>query len=256
RLASMAVVGVLTAVGLLVLGVPLALGLAILAALLSFVPFLGPVVSAVPAVLVAFVESPTLALWVVGLYGAVQLVETYLVTPFIQQRAVSLPPSALLAAQILMGIMGGILGILLATPLAVSHTLAPSRRICIALLSGAIVAGGLAGLASQAHATCGDYLIVGDARQHSANGEQAMPPSHGDPAAPDRPGRTPCRGPQCSSGSGPLATPTPAPQQREQTSACILSGEQIERRPPRAAIPDETPLLLPPIARRLLRPPR
>lgn len=119
RLASMAVVAALTAAGLFALGVPLALGLAVLAGLLSFVPFLGPVVAAVPAVLVAFVERPTLALWVVGLYVAVQLVETYFITPFIQQRAVDLPPAALLAAQILMGLMAGVLGVLLATPLLV-----------------------------------------------------------------------------------------------------------------------------------------
>lgn len=120
RLASMAVVGFMTAVGLLLLGVPLALGLAVLAGLLSFVPFLGPIAAAVPAVAVAYLESPGLALWVVVLYWGIQLLETYLVTPLIEQRVVSMPPAALLAAQILMGMMAGLLGILLATPLLVT----------------------------------------------------------------------------------------------------------------------------------------
>lgn len=117
RLASMAVVGVITAAGLLLLGVPLALGLALLAGLLSFVPFLGPIAAAIPAVAVAYLESPGLVLWVVLLYWGTQLVESYLITPLIQQRVVSMPPAALLAAQILMGVIAGTLGILLATPL-------------------------------------------------------------------------------------------------------------------------------------------
>ena len=120
RFASMAVVALLTAVALLVLGVPLVLGLSVLAGLLSFVPLLGPLASAVPAVLVGFGEGgPGLALQVAVAYAAVQFVESYLVTPLIQKRAVAMPPALLIAAQILMGLAAGVLGVLLATPLAV-----------------------------------------------------------------------------------------------------------------------------------------
>lgn len=119
RIASMAVVGLLTWLGLVLLEVPLALTLAILAALLSFVPNLGPILSAVPAVLVGLSQSPTTALYVVGLYLAVQTVESYLITPLIQRQAVLLPPALVLAMQLVFGLLFGFLGLLLATPLTV-----------------------------------------------------------------------------------------------------------------------------------------
>ena len=124
RIASMIVVGILTGLGLWVLGVPLALMLALLAGLLSFIPNLGPILSFVPAALVALMESPTLALYVAALYAGVQLVESYLITPLIQQKAVSLPPALLITVQILLGLWAGILGLLLATPLAVATIVA------------------------------------------------------------------------------------------------------------------------------------
>ena len=119
RIASMTVVGVLTTIGLWILGVPLAPTLGLIAALLSFVPNLGPILSVVPALLVALMESTQLALYLIVLYIAVQTVESYLITPLIQQRAVSIPPALLLTVQILMGVLFGVLGLLLATPLAV-----------------------------------------------------------------------------------------------------------------------------------------
>lgn len=120
RIASMAAVAVLTAVGLFVLGVPLALTLALIAGLLNFVPYLGPVVAAVPAVLVAWGESGSLALWVAVYYIGVQTVESFVITPYIQKLAVSIPPALLVTSQILMGLAAGVLGVLLATPTAVT----------------------------------------------------------------------------------------------------------------------------------------
>lgn len=119
RIASMTVVAVLTLVGLMVLGVPLALSLAVLAGVFSFVPYVGPIAAAVPALLVAGVEGIAMAAWVAGLYAIVQLVESYLVTPLIQQHVVSMAPALLISAQVLLGMAGGVLGVLLATPLAV-----------------------------------------------------------------------------------------------------------------------------------------
>ncbi len=118
KLIDMAVVGVLTWLGLVLLGVPLALTLALLAALLTFIPNIGPVLAAVPAVLLALLEGPTQALYVVLLYLAVQTVESYLITPIVQQRTVSLPPALTITAQVLLGVLAGALGLLLATPLA------------------------------------------------------------------------------------------------------------------------------------------
>lgn len=117
RLISMAAVGILVTIGLWFLGVPLALFMGFLAGLLDFVPFFGPFVAAVPAVLFAFVDSPATALWVVLLYLAVQQVESYLVTPIIQQRAVHLPPVLTIIAVFVFGELFGILGLLVATPL-------------------------------------------------------------------------------------------------------------------------------------------
>lgn len=119
RLASMAVVAVLTAIGLAILGLPLVLALSVLAGVLSFVPYVGPIVSAAPALAVAWLEAPSLALWVGLVYVLVQLVESYVVTPMIQKKVVALAPALLITAQILLGMAGGLTGILLATPMAV-----------------------------------------------------------------------------------------------------------------------------------------
>ncbi|MGD8430731.1 MAG: AI-2E family transporter [Ectothiorhodospiraceae bacterium] len=119
RFASMVAVGVLTALGLWVIEMPLPLALAFIAGLLSFVPYLGPILSAVPAVMIALVVSPLQALNVVIVYAAVQFLEGNLITPVAQERAVSLPPAVLLIAQLAMGILFGLMGVLLATPTVV-----------------------------------------------------------------------------------------------------------------------------------------
>lgn len=124
RLASMAVVGGMTVAGLFLIGAPHAPLLGLLAGALSFVPYLGPVLAAVPAVLVGLAEDPGLALWIGVLYFGIQLVESNLITPLIQVRAVSLPPAALLAAQLFMGVLFGLLGVLVATPVTVAAIVA------------------------------------------------------------------------------------------------------------------------------------
>lgn len=117
KLMSMTVIGVLTWIGLVILGVPLALTLSLIAALLTFIPNFGPIVAVVPAALLALVESPMRAVYVLLLYLAIQTVESYLVTPMIQRRTIRMPPALTISAQLLMGAMLGILGVALATPL-------------------------------------------------------------------------------------------------------------------------------------------
>ena len=119
RLGSMLAVGVLTLVGLLIADVPLALALSVIAALFTFVPYVGPVIAAVPAILVALVDEPIKALVVIILYIVVQILENYIITPLIQQRAVSLGPALLITVQILLGVLFGPVAVLFATPLAV-----------------------------------------------------------------------------------------------------------------------------------------
>ena len=119
KFASMAVIGALTWIGLVALGVPLAAPLALIAALLTFIPNIGPLLSLVPAALLALVQSPLFALYVILLYAGIQFVESYLVTPLIQKRMVSLPPALTIVVQLLAGVLAGGLGLLLAAPLTV-----------------------------------------------------------------------------------------------------------------------------------------
>lgn len=119
QLLAMLAVGVLTAIGLQLLGVPLALALGILAGLTTFIPFVGPLSFGVLAVLLAFGDGPQQALYVALLCLGIQQLEGYVITPLIQRRAVQLPPALGLIAVFVFGIMFGILGVLLATPLMV-----------------------------------------------------------------------------------------------------------------------------------------
>jgi predicted PurR-regulated permease PerM len=116
--ASMLIVGVATSIGLSLLGVPLALILGIIAGLLDFIPYLGPIMAGVPAVLLALSISPDLALYVVLLFVGIQLVEGYGLQPLIEARAVDLPPALVIVMQLIFGTLFGFAGVALATPLA------------------------------------------------------------------------------------------------------------------------------------------
>lgn len=118
-LASMASVGVLTGLGLWFLDVPAALALGLVAAFLEFIPLIGPILAAIPAVLIAFSQGPMEALWVALLYLAIQQIEGNVILPIAQKRIVALPPVVTLGAIVAGGLLFGLLGIFLATPLAV-----------------------------------------------------------------------------------------------------------------------------------------
>lgn len=117
KIASMVFIGILTWIGLSIIGVPLALTLGLIAGLLSFIPNFGPILSAVPAIMLAFIHSPITAVYVIGLYVGVQLVESNLVTPFIERKTVELPPALTIIFQLVFAITLGGLGLVLATPL-------------------------------------------------------------------------------------------------------------------------------------------
>ncbi len=117
KVASMIFIGLLTWIGLWILGVPLSLTLGLIAGLLSFVPNFGPIISAVPAILLAFIESPISALYVLILFVIVQIIESNLVTPFIERQTVELPPAMTVVAQLALSVLIGGLGLILATPL-------------------------------------------------------------------------------------------------------------------------------------------
>ncbi|HEY8552917.1 MAG TPA: AI-2E family transporter [Burkholderiales bacterium] len=124
QLALMVAVGVMSGVGLWLIGVPFALALGVLSGLLNFVPYLGPIVATVPAVLVALAESPALAAYTLLLYAFVQAIEGNLLEPIVQQRAVYLAPALVLLAQVVLGILIGLPGVMLATPLAAAGMVA------------------------------------------------------------------------------------------------------------------------------------
>jgi predicted PurR-regulated permease PerM len=117
KMISMVIIGCLTALGLALLDVPLAMVLGILAGLLDFIPYIGPIMAGLPAVLIAFSESPTLALYVLLLFVGLQTTEAYLLSPLIERRTVSLPPAITIMMQTLLGTFFGLAGIALATPL-------------------------------------------------------------------------------------------------------------------------------------------
>ena len=119
-LLSMLCVGAITGIGLWLLGIPLALSLALLAGVLEFIPYAGPIVSAVPAILVGFTLNPTTAMEVAGLYLLVHLIEGYILVPLIQKRAVALPPALGITAVAVFGVLIGPLGVVLAHPLMVT----------------------------------------------------------------------------------------------------------------------------------------
>ncbi len=118
RVILMLLNGALTALGLWLLGTPLALTLGILTGLLNFIPNIGPLLAGIPAVLIAWTQSPTQALYVLLLYLVLQNLDGYVLTPLVQQRTVALPPALTILAQLLLGILAGTLGLLLATPIA------------------------------------------------------------------------------------------------------------------------------------------
>jgi predicted PurR-regulated permease PerM len=124
QLCSMGSIGVLTFIGLKILGVPMAVTLGILAGLMNFIPNFGPILAAIPAVLVAFAPhgnhtelNPALAGYTIVLYVIIQLAEGWVITPFFQKRAVELPPALIVISQMLFALMLGPIGLILATPL-------------------------------------------------------------------------------------------------------------------------------------------
>ena len=90
-----------------IIGVPLALTLGLIAGLLSFIPNFGPIISAVPAILLAFIDSPITAVYVLGLYVGVQLIESNIVTPLIERETVELPPALTIVFQLALAVLVG-----------------------------------------------------------------------------------------------------------------------------------------------------
>jgi predicted PurR-regulated permease PerM len=118
QLLLMLTVGLLNLIGLLILGVPYALTLGIWSGLTEIIPYVGPIIGAIPAVILAFGESPLKGMLVILLFAVVQQLEAQVLVPKIMQRAVGLSPAVIILAILIGAKLMGLLGVILAVPLA------------------------------------------------------------------------------------------------------------------------------------------
>jgi predicted PurR-regulated permease PerM len=115
---SMAVIFVFSLSALVAIGMPYAVLLAVQAGLLTFIPTLGPFIAGVVILLAGLSQSPTMALYGLLTYHAIQFLESNLITPVVQERTVKLPPAATLFLQLVAGLLFGLLGLAFVVPLA------------------------------------------------------------------------------------------------------------------------------------------
>src|SRR5690606_32892211 len=83
----------------------------------NFIPNIGPIVAAIPAVLLAFAHSPWLALYVIIFYFVYQMLDGYVFTPLVEKQTVLVPPALIIMSQVLLGVLAGAMGVVLADPI-------------------------------------------------------------------------------------------------------------------------------------------
>ncbi|KKT57201.1 MAG: hypothetical protein UW49_C0007G0081 [Candidatus Giovannonibacteria bacterium GW2011_GWB1_44_23] len=111
-------VGVMVFLGLTILNVKYAISLAILAAIFEIIPVFGPVMAAIPAVAIAFIQSPVSGLMVLGLFVIVQQFENHLIYPLVVKKTIGVPPLLVVISLVIGGTLGGFYGIILSVPIA------------------------------------------------------------------------------------------------------------------------------------------
>ncbi|TSC68901.1 MAG: hypothetical protein G01um101466_264 [Parcubacteria group bacterium Gr01-1014_66] len=112
-----AIVGVFIFIGLTMLGVEQALLLALITSVFEIIPVVGPILAAIPAIMIGFLISPVVGVSIIALYIAVQQVESHIIVPVVMKKAVGLSPLVVVVALLIGAKLGGIFGILLAVPL-------------------------------------------------------------------------------------------------------------------------------------------
>lgn len=120
QLVSMVFVGTLAATAFWIIGLPIPLGLGAIAGLTNFIPLVGPILGTIPAVLFAFTIDISTVAWTAAAVLVIQQIEGYVVTPLVQRQVVSMPPAVLLFAIVILGLLFGWLGIILAAPITVA----------------------------------------------------------------------------------------------------------------------------------------
>ena len=117
QLIAMAVIGSVSTIALLILGVKAAFALGMLAGLFEFIPTVGPILSAVPAVAMGFLDSPEKALLVAVVYIGIQFLENHILIPLLMKGGMDLPPALTVIAQALLALVFGFLGLMVAVPM-------------------------------------------------------------------------------------------------------------------------------------------
>ena len=117
QLIAMAVIGTISTIVLLLLQVKAAFALGILAGLFEFIPTVGPILSAIPAIAMAFLDSPEKALLVIAAYVAIQFLENHILIPLLMKGGMDLPPALTVLTQALLALVFGFLGLMVAVPL-------------------------------------------------------------------------------------------------------------------------------------------
>jgi predicted PurR-regulated permease PerM len=107
-------------IGLLIIGVKYALVLAIIAGLAEFIPYLGPLIAAIPAILVSFVQAPVLVIMVAILYYVTQWLESHIIVPQVMGRIIGLNPIIIIVVMLIGFKLAGVAGVVLAIPLAMT----------------------------------------------------------------------------------------------------------------------------------------
>lgn len=117
RMMSAIFLAVVTFLGFWMIGLPYPLLLAIVGALFNFIPYFGPLLGAIPCVIVAFTESPSMVLWVIIIVFAAQQIENNLIAPYIYGKTINIHPLTTIILLLIAGDFMGILGMILAIPL-------------------------------------------------------------------------------------------------------------------------------------------
>jgi len=117
QLIAMATIGTVTTIVLLILNVKAAFALGLLAGLFEFIPTVGPILSAVPGVAMAFLDSPEKALYVLVAYWGIQFLENHILIPLLMKGGMDLPPALTVLSQALLALVFGFLGLMVAVPM-------------------------------------------------------------------------------------------------------------------------------------------
>lgn len=134
QLIDMAVVGIVTVIGLSIIGMPMALALGVIAGVLTFVPYFGAILAAIPALAIALGQNLHMALLTLIVFTVCHVIEGYIVSPLVQDRMVRLPPALLILSMTFIGALFGPMGIIMATPLAAAGLVLVSELYVVDVL--------------------------------------------------------------------------------------------------------------------------